>query len=84
MKRGEIFLGTVTEKHTILDLCTGRPRHALVVRRDDACVEDWFFVPTALWAKVTIEGLGGDCRVAYGVGRRVRRVTPPRTETDDE
>ena len=29
MKRGEIFLGTVTEKHTILDLCTGRPRQAL-------------------------------------------------------
>lgn len=70
MRREEWKLGTVTEKHTIVDLRTGRRRHALVVRPDDdAACEDWFFVSSYMWKCVTIEGVGGNDRVKYAPGR---------------
>lgn len=81
MKRGEVFTGTVTEKHTILDLKTGRTRRAIVVRADsNDGIEDWLFVAPALWNKLSIEGLGNHYRVEYGLGRLVSVLERVREE----
>lgn len=78
MKRGEVFVGVVTEKHTIRNLRTGRVRHALVVNRGGGRnSEDWIFVPPDLWRRAQTEAFDGDCHVEYGIGRQTRIVTRP-------
>ncbi len=61
--------GVVTEKHRIRTIFGGH-FYALVVRPDDdAACEDWIEAPKALWESVTIEGLGDDAIVEYGIGK---------------
>jgi hypothetical protein len=68
LKRGERRTGTVTEKHTILDLATGKHRKALVVQDHKTHYEHWFFVSSTFWDLATIES----CFIEFGLGRRSR------------
>lgn len=72
--RGVTYQGTITEKHTVVDLVTGRSKRLLVVRRDDedGSYEDWFFVSETVWNAAHIEDFGGDCVVQYGLGKKTK------------